>query len=250
MNAIKQQRGVTMISVLIGLLISMIVVVALMNVFGNVIHVTANANGNTTNDNQVTSLLMRASTSMLDAGYGISSPTLGTDFVVIQNATLSSATNGTLAGTAVGAGSQGNAVVWDTNLNPTAATPPPNQCAGLLSYQIPKSVNYTVTYLSPVPCTSAAQWSSLSWTTTAAVVQPTAKLSPDALLNASNVAPVNFTATAANPPCRPYNVTSNSTTVASGGKWQVTLAAPSSVVQNGAPILLSITQCLLNIAAP
>lgn len=228
-----------MISLMVGLVISMIVCVGLMVVFRNAVKVATDSKTYSTNDNQMNSSLVSAGMLVQEAGYGISSPTLGTHLVMVSGVTCtgsgsssgsgasacsgasscacsstgssssSSSSSGSSSSGSGGVTTGANMVVW-TTLN--GAT---TQCAGLYA---PSSGG--LVYLQPVSCTSAANPTSLNWTsTTVLAAQSAAKLSFSVVQNS----------------CAPYGIT------ATTGNYLLSISTTSASGQ-----AISASQCLLN----
>jgi len=215
----QRQDGVTLISLLVGLVISMIVVVALMNVFRSVIRVTANANVSANSDNQLASSLLRSGMSVLDAGYGITSGKFGTHIVLISGATLSA--SGTLSGTAAAAGTTANAVVWAYQYPSSTSV----QCAGLYAFPSPSSTSPALAHLGPINCSDATGWNSATWASTTVAGQSSGAITFVA----------NSTA------CQPLGIG------ALKSPYSLTMSGPSSATQSGTALPIAITQCLMNI---
>jgi Tfp pilus assembly protein PilW len=189
----NRQHGFSLISLMVGLIISVVVTLGLLSVYRNSIQVTAQATTRTIDDSQLSSLLIRTGATIQDAGYGINAPAYGTHIVAISGATL---TGTTLSGTAAVVGTQANAVVWAML---TGAT---TQCAG---FYAPAAGG--LMYLSPVNCTNAAAWASLPWQSSWVAQQTTAAL--------------QFTISAQT--CSPYGITSTT------GSHTITLSTTNSI---------------------
>jgi len=208
------QRGVTMLSLMIGLAISLIATVGLLSVYQGAVHTTVNAQQRTTTDSQLAGVLMRAAASAEDAGYGIASPTYATHLIAINGAALSA---GKLSGTAVTAASlpatAANAVVWAT-VNSASVT----QCSGFYM-----SAAVGLEYLNPTTCTDATAWSTLSWVAT--------PVTGTGLLTS----PVSVSFTIAQTSCAPYGITNTQ------GNYLLTLTSTNSLGN-----AVTSQQCLLN----
>lgn len=102
----NKQRGVSLISLLIGLLISSIVLVGMMMVFRNTIQTVVPASESSRSDGERVSALLSAHMLLQDAGFGISSAEYDTHLRVLNNNTLLplAMDNGSTA--------TGNTVVW------------------------------------------------------------------------------------------------------------------------------------------
>ncbi|MBC7415043.1 MAG: hypothetical protein H7327_08935 [Herminiimonas sp.] len=210
-TAIKQ-AGMSLISIMVGLVISMIAILGLTSAYKVVVSSTVSAKNASTNDDQLTSALLRASMSLQDAGYGIVSPVFGTHIVLISGATLSGTT---LGGTAVAAKVTANAIVWAVQ-KPDVAT----QCAGLFAAPAGGLIS-----LGPVDCADATGWSLLAWPTATVIDAPTT--------TGEFRSKVSFVAEQSS--CKPYGITDTS------GTYSISLSTT-----NSAGVLVSSLYCLLN----
>ncbi|CAN5233450.1 hypothetical protein BH10PSE16_BH10PSE16_22970 [soil metagenome] len=219
----RQQSGVTLISLMIGLTISMILTVAMLTVFKSVILSTGGARAGASTDEQRTAALLRANLSLQDAGYGIDAPASPHDVLVLSNATLDKTTN-RLAGSVAANGTAGNAVVW--SLRPDLVT---LQCAGLI-YDSATDGTGGLKYLPAQACTAGAagSWQTLVWAP--AVWAVIRKDSPPEFPALSSV-----TWTLQQTSCKPFGIT------ATEGSLTLTLNT-----DNGNGAVLSDTLCLIN----
>lgn len=70
-NSVFQQKGVTLISLLIGMLISMMAILASLTLYKNLVHVSAEAKLDSLHDGQLASSMLTTQLEILAAGYGI-----------------------------------------------------------------------------------------------------------------------------------------------------------------------------------
>lgn len=107
----NQQQGASLISVLVGLLISGIVIIGMLVVYRNTIHAVVPASEDARSDGERVSGILAAQMMLQDAGFGIDpAPAYGTDLRVMIGASLS---NGALSGGSLASsGQEGNAVLW------------------------------------------------------------------------------------------------------------------------------------------
>lgn len=218
----RQQSGVTLISLMVGLTISMIVTVAMLVVFKSVILSTGSARAGASTDEQRIAALLRANISLQGAGYGMDAPESPRD-VLVLNATLDKTTN-RLAGSVAANGSTGNAVVW--SLRPDLVT---TQCAGLV-YDPATDGTGGLKYLPAQACVAGAagSWQTLAWAPVVwAVIH---KDSPAEFPALSGV-----TWTLQQTPCKPFGIT------AAEGSLTLTLDT-----DNGNGAALSDVLCLIN----
>lgn len=151
----KQQRGMSLISLMVGLVISLIILLATLIIFKNLTRTAISSKEDSKNDAQRLSSVLTGQILAQSAGFGISSAAVGTDLVLISGASLG--TSNILSGSLVAVGGQGNAVVWGEKLD--GAT---YQCEGLYSPSTGGMFR-----LGPVNCTSAsAAWNTITWSTT------------------------------------------------------------------------------------
>lgn len=162
----NRQRGLSLLSTLVGLVLGVVSALAVMALFRTVIQISVGAKDNAAQDSVVSSGLLTAQIEMQKAGYGIesavsncagvaySSPSasINTDLVLLSSASLS---NGTLSGTpqtlsAVAA--QGNAMVWRWMESGVS------YCAGMLAS------GGGLRSLRPTGCTAATDWAATTWT--------------------------------------------------------------------------------------
>lgn len=106
----NRQKGISLISLMIGLLVSMIVLIGMMMVFRNTIQTVAPASEGARSDGERISGLLAAHMMLQDAGFGVMDASPGTHLRVLAGATRSggSISGGSLASS----GQPGNAVIW------------------------------------------------------------------------------------------------------------------------------------------
>lgn len=189
----KRQRGISLVSLLVGMVISLVTTIGLLQIYHQSLKVTTGSVSSNINDSQLASILLRTGDAVADAGYGITTPTFGTHIVALTGASLSGST---LSGTVAAAGVAANAVVWAT------LTGAQIQCAGFL---VPASGG--LIYLTPANCTNAAAYGAVAWSSTT--------------VNTTTSASTTFTLTQQS--CQPYGITNTS------GAYTVTLATTNSI---------------------
>lgn len=212
----RPRRGVSIVSLMVGLVISALVALGLMSLFKATARSSAAARLDTVADEQLVSALLRAQIAAQDAGYGIDSASYGTHLLVLSGAALSGTT---LSGTAVAVGSAGNAVLWVLSSGSSV------QCAGLL-FDSASDGSGGLKRLGPVTCTTAAGitgWASASWASSTWIASP----------SNHTVDAVSFTA--ATGTCQPYGLAGLASTL------RLTVSGP-----NSAGVALSDQQCLVN----
>lgn len=226
----RSQQGVTLISMMVGLTISLIITTGMLVVFKNVVKTTLKARESASADGKYMSSSLTAFFALQEAGYGVTSPQPGVQLMVISGATLSSnALSGTVSTSAPAAG---NAAVWEILSGGVL------QCAGLYSPPLGGLQS-----LPAVNCAGASTWSTLAWTPVILVPSPALASDSD---KADRNLPVFFEIKSTTGACNPPGITTIS------GNVLVTLTA-----KNDASALypygysnLSTSQCLTNFLLP
>lgn len=155
MTTHRRQRGFYLLSLMIGLVISMIVLLAALTAFKVILRSGLSSREDSASDSGRLASVLAAQIDLQGAGYGITSPSFGTDLVLISGASFDSSSK-QLSGTTVSTGSSGNAIVWGNN------TGSGYQCEGIYA---PASGGLWL--LTTQTCASAtAGWSSLAWSYT------------------------------------------------------------------------------------
>ena len=209
-----RQRGITLISLMTGLAISMVLVLATLMLFQRMVRATTAARIDAQADAQRSAAFLSAGIAAQEAGYGIDAAQAGTHLVVLTNAALA---DSALSGTPASLGATGNAVVWAENA--TGA----RRCSALLAPS--GSGQGGLRKLGPVPCADAAAFSTLAWTTALP-------------LSDAPAAPVTITWREA--ACTPFGIAAGT----GAPKVLLTLTAANS---NG--VVLETSQCLVNVSA-
>jgi len=231
-NLKATQAGESLISLMVGFLISAIAALAILSMFKVSGRYGGTAGQDAAADAQLSSALLRTGLAVQDAGFNITSAAVGTQLLVISGANLKDSYE--LEGSAVGVGS-GNALVWAMN---TTGTP---QCAGLYFKDTTGGLS-GLYYLGPVACASGdvSAWSTLVWNTTAKPPQrwsnrPGSQSAASSAGGAINQTKMTFTTTSAT--CKPFGLDG-------GSKSGQVVLTVSSTNRSGAPV--SETHCLFN----
>lgn len=117
----NKQQGISLVSLLVGLLVSMIVLVGMLMIFRNTIQAVVPASEDARSDGERVSGLLAAHIMLQDAGFGTNgNPT--DHLLVLPNATLSGSSSATLT-----SGGAGGAVVWRKSVGAT------HTCEGLFA---------------------------------------------------------------------------------------------------------------------
>ena len=219
-----RQRGITLISLMTGLVISMVLVLATLMLFQRMVRATTAARSDAQADAQRSAAFLSAGIAAQEAGYGIDAAQAGTHLVVLTSAALA---DSALSGTPASLGATGNAVVWAENA--TGA----RRCSALLAPS--GSGQGGLRKLGPVPCADAAAFSALAWTTALPLMD-----APTAPVADPPAAPL-VTITWREAACTPFGIAAGT---GAPEKVLLTLTAANS---NG--VQLETSQCLANVSA-
>ena len=222
----RRQRGITLISLMTGLVISMVLVLATLMLFQRMVRASTAARMDAQADAQRSAAFLSAGIAAQEAGYGIDAAQAGTHLVVLTNAALDGST---LSGTSASLGATGNAVVWAENA--TGATGDP-RCSALLAPS--PSDKGGLRKLGPVTCANAAAFSTLEWTTALPLLD--APTTPVADPPTAPLVAITWRAAA----CTPFGIAAGT----GAPKVLLTLTADNS---NG--VQLETSQCLANVSA-
>jgi len=180
MDALRRQQGISLISLMIGLLLSMLVVLAMLSVYKSTLRVTVDAGQGAQLSGQLSTGLLAAQKKLQGAGFLIDSASYGNEIVVLSDTTLS---NNRLSGTVQSSlPGSGNAVVWREQ----------NTCYGLVF------TNQILYFLSTTNACSNASTAatSVAWTSTFKLVGSA---------GGDNRIAIEMVATAGD--CKPFGVT-------------------------------------------
>lgn len=248
-TGMKQQQGFSLISTLIGLLISMIVILGMLAIYRTSVQVSVRATEDASQSNQKISGLLRADKHLQSAGFGLAEPEYGgTNIHLIANGSLSGGVSGTLSGTAeTPSGSprqaSGNAIVWyredDANLNGVIENSE-KICEGLLARVSGNEFAGLLRLLPEDNCTGADTWGTIDWTATVLVSAPPMSAHPAMVFQVTE-------AEDSTESCRPFGIGDAAApeNSASGG-LVVTLSTQVSTQDS----VVSSTTCLANFVFP
>ncbi|MGS0537012.1 MULTISPECIES: hypothetical protein [unclassified Pseudoalteromonas] len=169
----NKQYGISLISLLIGLLISSIVLIGMMMIFRNTIQTTVPASESSRSDGERVSALLSAHMLLQDAGFGIADAAYNTHLRILNDDTLVAldAPSGSIA--------TGNTIVWLSDIAGSI------QCNGLRAD------------------TSGGLWR-VSCDTMMGNITPTARLVLPSQYSTDDVEPITIVATRA--PCWPFGI--------------------------------------------
>lgn len=149
----QRGAGVTLISLLVGMAISMMVILAALGLFQRMVKTTVEARKDAQFNAQRNASFVSAGLLVQSAGFGIVDAVWGKHGMLLQNLVWDA---GSLKLTGQNStDGQGNAVVWSDNISGVS------QCRLLWS---PAQVG-GLRMLGPVACTDATNWASLPWGT-------------------------------------------------------------------------------------
>lgn len=231
----QPQRGFNLISLLVGVSLSMISILALLSLYKNLIGVSVQSIQDSRQDGQIAAAVLTAQRELLNAGFRVDSTPI--QIILLNDANLS---NGTLSGTprAFDAATSttptiGNAMVWTYKPNATGTA----TCAGMLMKKdTGKETGALLRLQGAASCALVSQWSSTTWTTTTLIEtnQPAAFFS------------VFYS------PCWPFGKTADAT----NSRLQVMMTATTSTVDINSSetppsyVKSKNTTCLPNIEKP
>ncbi|GGP20478.1 PilW family protein [Silvimonas iriomotensis] len=195
------QRGWTLTSLMVGMVVSMLVIIAMLSLYRIGARMTFDpVNGMqpvASQDRQATTGLLTAQNQLQSAGFGISGASKTSDFVIVNTASgVSSAQTLPSSGEV-----SGTAVYWDSNTTPTGTAT--WVCQGLISQA---SSTTPVTWsLSLVQASSscnpvATKWNTTTWSSTT-------------VLASGLPAAVTFTASASAGACWPFGAEVNTASI-------------------------------------
>lgn len=158
------QRGFNLISLMIGMTLSLISILAMLTLYKNTVRISIDSIKSSRQDGQIAASLLTAQQELRNAGFWLTN-TPATTLKLLSGAAL---TGTTLTGTDQPLSTteaSGNALVW---IYQTGATTPPI-CAGLLVQRdrdLPEQP-FKLLRLQASSCSSSiSSWSSLSWSST------------------------------------------------------------------------------------
>ena len=221
---IRDQHGATLINLMVGVLISMIALLATLQGFKNVTLNASKSMDDASSYDQLLSSSLSASISLQEAGYGITSPALGAQIVLIPNATLIS---GKLSSVSLPNPPSLNAIVWQfidaDNIQ---------KCAGFYA-----GLAGGLVRLPAIACTgdASAAWPALQWPTAVELVP---QKSVNRSINGSRTnLTFNFKTETAD--CKPFGQTQTT------GNVVVSISATSTDDANASNTVTT-KQCLVN----
>lgn len=165
----KAQRGVSLVSLMVGMVIAMFAVIAALSLYRNTVHSLFAEGGlvpSVTQEGQLASGLLTAQIALQDAGFGVVSAASGTHLFLLSNGRL---TGQTLGGTVVGLSGirqSGNALVWISNPNQSGDTAA-YVCQALLSDRATRAFYLLQSSGNCHPL--ATQWNQVAWIRTTLV---------------------------------------------------------------------------------
>ncbi|MCV2348508.1 PilW family protein [Paucibacter sp. Y2R2-4] len=159
------QSGLSLISLMVGMVISMMAVLGALALYRSTTQTVFGDGGlvrNSVQDGQLASGLLSAQIALQGAGYGLTTPSTGSHFLLLTNALLNPDAM-TLSGTVLNvtaAAQNGNAVVWISNPN-LSANSADYRCSGLVSDPSTRALYLIQSSGSCNPLNT--QWSKITW---------------------------------------------------------------------------------------
>lgn len=213
------QKGMSLLSLMIGLLISMIAILGMMSLFNTAVKNTTQSSRDARITGERTSGLLVANMHLQSAGYGVSNTSRASHLLLLSGATMS---NKRISGTTLGGDGTGNALIWQNN--PGAQ----NQCTGLYA---PAGTDEKGLYeLTVKNCTSIADAVAGDWEVRRLIFDKKDIQNPLAVT-------IKLTTHDAASPCKSFGI-------AGAGSVSITLNAAEASGQT-----IDSTTCLLNFPA-
>ncbi|WP_428311047.1 PilW family protein [Hydrocarboniphaga sp.] len=161
----SRQRGLSIVSLMVGMLLSILGAVSLMTLYRTIVGQSVQSRQRAAQDGGLAAATLSAQMELQNAGYGIGSSAAraaaNTDLVMLSGAALNG--SGQLSGTAVtiasGSTASGNAIVWGSR--PATAY----ECSALLVQS-----SGLLLLRASGSCSAATQWATLSWTQSAELI--------------------------------------------------------------------------------
>lgn len=159
------QYGLSLIGLMVGLVISMLAILAAMTLYRSTVKTVYGEQGlvkGAVQDGQLASGLMSAQVAMQAAGYGISAAKVGSHLLLLKDAGLS-ADGTSLSGTPITIGSAaltGNALIWVYDDDPFTAGNNP-RCQALFSDPRTRALYLLQSSAACEPLTT--QWNKIDW---------------------------------------------------------------------------------------
>ncbi|GGP26342.1 hypothetical protein [Silvimonas amylolytica] len=224
------QRGWTLTSLMVGMVVSLLVIIAMLALYRVGARLTFDPVSGmqpvAAQDRQATTGFLTAQNLLQSAGFGVSGASKTSDFVIVNTASGVST-----AQTIPSSGSvTGTAIYWDSNTNPTGTA---NWvCQGLISQSSQASSTLPVTWsLSLVQASSncnpvASKWNSTTWSSTT-------------VLASGLPAAVTFTASATAGVCWPFGAEVNTAALTQTAASAVTSLASSQSASAGLSVQMN-----------
>ncbi len=219
---LKQQSGLTLVSLMIGMLLSMLCILASLTLYKDLIHVAAEAKVDAAHDGQLAAAMLTLQKTILSAGFGIDNA--NANDIIVRRVAPTSMQPGTIE------------LLWRFVLNGTT------QCSGLLeTSEVHDSRAYRTLKLRKVTsgCNSVTPLASLNWQDVATFGQWPVIGGLDTYIT-NNETLLDFSL--AQGSCSPFGATVNELHLI------LTVSAPNSASLNGVTGIPDITYdyCLQN----
>lgn len=164
----QAQRGFNLVSLLVGVSLSMISILGLLSLYKNLIGVSVQSIQDSRQDGQIAAAVLTAQRELLNAGFRVDANPV--QIILLNDANLS---NGTLTGTPRAfnaatstAPATGNAMVWTYKPTATGSA----ICSGLLMKKDSgKETGSLLRLQGGTNCSLVSQWGTTTWTSTALI---------------------------------------------------------------------------------
>lgn len=151
------QQGVSLISLLVSIIISMIAMMAMWKLFQTTVHNTTQASRDVRITGERSTGLLISSMRLQIAGYGLMKPSRADDLLLLRGTSVG--TGNILSGTTVVGDGEGNALIWHYDLMDGSGNS--HRCAGLYA---PAGADEKGLYeLTEKACTSVSQAMDSAW---------------------------------------------------------------------------------------
>ncbi|MBB5193538.1 Tfp pilus assembly protein PilW [Silvimonas terrae] len=220
----SSQRGWTLTSLMVGMVISLLVIIAMLSLYRIVARMTFDpASGMqpvAAQDRQATTGFLAAQNQLQSAGFGVAGAARNTDIILVNTAANGSSTVISIPNT--GTAVAGNAIYWDSNLNPTGTAS--WVCKGLISQsaQDPVATSLTTWSLTLVQASGSCNPVSSKWNASPSI------WTSSSVLASGLPAAVTFSASASAGACWPFGAEVGSGMLALGS--MTALASSQSAV--------------------
>lgn len=225
----RPQRGFNLISLMIGMTLSLISILAMLALYKNMVGISVRSIQDAQQDGQVSAGFLTAQLEMRNAGFGMDLP-ISNSIVLLAGATLTSGTLRASNSYTPPVDNTGNALIWVSKVSTTADA----TCSGLLVQS-----GQLVHLKAASSCRAITDWGTTTWTQTTLVAGPK---NPADDASYGNLQPASFFRTES-AQCWPYGKTDTLTS-----HLKVIMTASISAKDSDGNAVKSVSEvCLPNI---